>query len=156
MNIHHAVNGITEMVTYDWLQVSLVSISMYTFAICSRTWWLIGRFVAFRPKGHGFESRSSCHSGDLGQVFHLQLPVAFQHETLTLYLCCVGRPTPPSRRISRRPKKMRLSRRKNCGWPSAGPEKNCGLAAGKIAASRQQSRRKCAKCPAKCGFTTQF
>jgi len=34
MNIHHAVNGITEMVTYDWLQVSLVSISMYTFAIC--------------------------------------------------------------------------------------------------------------------------
>src|SRR6218665_1013967 len=36
MNIHHAVNGITEMVTYDWLQVSLVSISMYTFAICGR------------------------------------------------------------------------------------------------------------------------
>src|SRR6218665_3746250 len=34
MNIHHAVNGITEVVTYDWLQVSLVSISMYTFAIC--------------------------------------------------------------------------------------------------------------------------
>src|SRR6218665_2532465 len=40
---------------------------------------------------------------------------------------------PPSRRISRR------------------SEKKCCLAAGKIAASRQQSRKKCAKCPAKPG-----
>src|SRR6218665_2101498 len=34
MNIHHAVNGITEMVTYDWLRQPLVSIFMYTFPIC--------------------------------------------------------------------------------------------------------------------------
>jgi len=35
MNIHHSVNGITEMVTYDWLRQPLVSIFMYTFAICA-------------------------------------------------------------------------------------------------------------------------
>src|SRR6218665_1823858 len=32
-------------------------------------WWLIGRFVAFRPKGRGFESRSSRHTGTLGKSF---------------------------------------------------------------------------------------
>ena len=31
--------------------------------------WLIGRFYAFRPKGHGFESRSSRHVGTLGKSF---------------------------------------------------------------------------------------
>ena len=29
-------------------------------------WWLIGRFVAFLPKGRGFESRASRHVGTLG------------------------------------------------------------------------------------------
>src|SRR6218665_3150919 len=33
----------------------------------SGAWWLIGRFVAFRPKGRGFESRSSRHVGTLGK-----------------------------------------------------------------------------------------
>src|SRR6218665_3053231 len=51
--------------------------------IRSGSWWLIGRFVAFRPKGHGFESiylyinlysaplesRSICHVGTLGKCF---------------------------------------------------------------------------------------
>ena len=32
-------------------------------------WWLIGRFVAFRPKGRGFESSSSCHVGTLDKSF---------------------------------------------------------------------------------------
>ena len=32
-------------------------------------WWLIGRFVAFRPKGREFESRSSRHVGTLGKSF---------------------------------------------------------------------------------------
>ena len=32
-------------------------------------WWLIGRFDAFRPKGRGFESRSSRHVGTLGKSF---------------------------------------------------------------------------------------
>src|SRR6218665_361604 len=31
--------------------------------------WLIGRFVAFRPKGHRFESRSSRQVGILGKSF---------------------------------------------------------------------------------------
>ena len=32
-------------------------------------WWLIGRFIAFRPKGRGFESRSDHHKGTLGKSF---------------------------------------------------------------------------------------
>src|SRR6218665_1938841 len=32
-------------------------------------WWLIGRFVAFNPKGRRFESHSSCHVGTLGKSF---------------------------------------------------------------------------------------
>ena len=35
----------------------------------SFTWWLIGRFVAFRPKGRGFEFRSNRHIGTLGKSF---------------------------------------------------------------------------------------
>ena len=31
--------------------------------------WLVGRFGAFRPKGRGFESRSSRHEGTLGKSF---------------------------------------------------------------------------------------
>ena len=30
-------------------------------------WWRFGRVDAFRPKGHGFNSRSSCHEGTLGK-----------------------------------------------------------------------------------------
>ena len=54
--------------------------------------WLIGRFVAFRPKGHGFESRSSRHVETFGkwQVLHSQLLVALQSETQAQYPCCVG------------------------------------------------------------------
>ena len=36
---------------------------------CCRAWWLIGRFVAFRPKGCGFESRSIRHAGTFGKSF---------------------------------------------------------------------------------------
>src|SRR6218665_2528417 len=32
-------------------------------------WWLIGRYVAFRPKGRGFESCSSRNVGTLGKSF---------------------------------------------------------------------------------------
>ena len=32
-------------------------------------WWLIDRFVTFRPRGHGFKSRSSCHIGTLDKSF---------------------------------------------------------------------------------------
>src|SRR6218665_3115690 len=32
-------------------------------------WWLIDRFVAFRPKGRGFESRSSRHVGTFVKSF---------------------------------------------------------------------------------------
>ena len=31
--------------------------------------WCIGRVDAFRPKGHGFDSRSSRHLGTLGKYF---------------------------------------------------------------------------------------
>ena len=32
-----------------------------------KSWWLIGRFVAFCLKGLGFESRTSCPGGTLGK-----------------------------------------------------------------------------------------
>ena len=32
-------------------------------------WWLIGRFIAFRPKGCGIKSCSSRHIGTLGKSF---------------------------------------------------------------------------------------
>ena len=37
--------------------------------LLSKAWWLIGRFVAFRPKDCGFESRSNRHLGTLGKSF---------------------------------------------------------------------------------------
>ena len=32
-------------------------------------WWRFGRVDAFRTKGHGFNSRSSCHVRTLGKSF---------------------------------------------------------------------------------------
>src|SRR6218665_1239756 len=40
----------------------------YSEAFCGAR-WLIGRFDAFRPKGRGFESRSSRHVKTLGKSF---------------------------------------------------------------------------------------
>src|SRR6218665_903870 len=54
-------------------------VGMYvgTYIIC-RAWWRIGRDDAFRPVGGGFEFCSSRLYMDLGQVLHLQLPVALR------------------------------------------------------------------------------
>src|SRR6218665_2758291 len=41
-------------------------------------WWHIGRVDAFGPGVRGFESHSSRHARYLGQVLHLQLPVAIR------------------------------------------------------------------------------
>ena len=41
-------------------------------------WRHIGWVIAFGPEGRGFESHSSRHATDLGQVLHLQLPVALR------------------------------------------------------------------------------
>src|SRR6218665_86775 len=51
--------------------------------------WRIGRVDAFRPKGRGFNSRSSPRR-DLGQVLHSQLPVALRREIPAQYPCYVG------------------------------------------------------------------
>src|SRR6218665_1532087 len=67
----------------------------------------------------------------------------------------VGRP--PSRRISRRPpagKKCGLAAGKISASRQLG-RKKCGLAAEKNAASRQQERQNAAKCQAKGGVTTR-
>ena len=46
---------------------------------------LFGRFVAFCPKGRGFESRSNCHAGTLGKSFTCsclwRFGVKFLHST---------------------------------------------------------------------------
>src|SRR6218665_3857092 len=54
-------------------------------------WRLIGRFVAFRPKGRGFESSSSRQIGTFCKSFlHSQLPMGLRREILTQHPCCVG------------------------------------------------------------------
>src|SRR6218665_1300387 len=62
------------------------------FVIGGRVWG-IGRDAAFRPKGHGFASRSSRHVGTLGKflthsclwLFGVQLRHSIRHNP-----CCVG------------------------------------------------------------------
>ena len=49
--------------------------------------WRIGRVDAFRPKGHGLDSRR--HVWTLGKSF-TQLPVAPRCEIPAQYPCCVG------------------------------------------------------------------
>ena len=57
-------------------------------AIQCEACWRIGRVDAFRPEGHGFEYRSSRH---VGQVLHLQLPVALRRvNSDTLSIGVVG------------------------------------------------------------------
>ena len=47
------------------------------------TWWCFGRVGGFRPKGHGFDSRSSRHVGTLGNFLThsclWRFGVKFQH-----------------------------------------------------------------------------
>ena len=59
-------------------------------AIICGAWWRFGRVDALRPKGNGFDSRSSRHVKDLGQVLPSQLPVALRREIPAQYPCCVG------------------------------------------------------------------
>ena len=72
---------------------SLAHLFCYSLAFLSTTkigaWWLIGRFVAFRPKGRGFESGSSRRVGTFGKSLYSQLPVALRRETPTQYSGCV-------------------------------------------------------------------
>src|SRR6218665_3689119 len=41
------------------------------------TWWLIFRVDVYRPKGRGFDSRSSRHVGTLGKSFARSCPWRF-------------------------------------------------------------------------------
>src|SRR6218665_1686528 len=52
-------------------------------------WWLIGRFVAFRPEGRGFESRSSRYTGIscTDQVLPSQSPLEISREPPPQYPC---------------------------------------------------------------------
>ena len=63
--------------------------SLLTEFVYSGAWWRIGRVDTFRPKGRGFESRSSRHRRDLGQVLHLQLPVALRRVNSDSVNSCV-------------------------------------------------------------------
>src|SRR6218665_1001314 len=54
--------------------------------------WGIGSVDAFRPKAHGFDSRSWRHVGTFLQVLHSQLPVALRRAIPTQHSCCVGTP----------------------------------------------------------------
>jgi len=50
-----------------------------------------GILVAFGPEGRGFEFRCSRHARDLGQVLHLQLPVALRRiNSDTVLIAVVG------------------------------------------------------------------
>src|SRR6218665_1259695 len=77
-----------------WVHVHICCLSSEHHSTHCGAWWLIGRFVAFRSKGRGFESRCNRHvhvgTRDIGQVLHSQLHVALRRETPTQYSCCVG------------------------------------------------------------------
>src|SRR6218665_1063942 len=53
---------------YLCMYVSIYPCRVYSMYVCG-TWWLIGRFIAFRPKGRGFDSRSSRLVVTLGKFF---------------------------------------------------------------------------------------
>ena len=65
----------TKSVTDEAVSYSLA----YSCTTSSQNWawWLIGRFVAFRAKGRGFESRSSRHVETLGKSFTYSALVRF-------------------------------------------------------------------------------
>ena len=54
-----------------WLKQyhTVYHVTPYTTSYVYGAWWLICRFVTFRPKGRGFEFRSSRHVGILGKSF---------------------------------------------------------------------------------------
>ena len=45
------------------------TVNGYSYGNSCEVWWLIGRFVAFCPKGREFESHASRHEGILGKSF---------------------------------------------------------------------------------------
>ena len=51
------------------LNPALVSLRLSNITASQGRVWRIGRVDAFCPKGHGFDSRSSCHVGTLGKFF---------------------------------------------------------------------------------------
>ena len=76
------------------IQSLITIISVNKFIMYIRRVWHISRDDAFRPKSHGFDSRSSRNVGaycrDHGQVLSPQLPVALRRETPAQSKCCVG------------------------------------------------------------------
>src|SRR6218665_1058656 len=67
---------------------SLHRISSFFPRTCA-AWWLIGRFVAFRPKDRGFGSNSSRHVETLDESCTRCCLWRFGVLTLTQYPCCV-------------------------------------------------------------------
>ena len=60
---------------------------LFTIVGRGRRGWRIGRVDAFRPKSHGFDSRSNRHVGTMGKSFtHSCL---WRSEILAQYPCCV-------------------------------------------------------------------
>ena len=64
-----------------------MNLAVYVYGV----WWRIGGVDAFRPESPGFESHLNRSNSDLGQVLHLQLPIAFQHvNSDTVSIAVVG------------------------------------------------------------------
>ena len=53
----------------DWTDLTSIWNDQQDMGKHYGAWWFIGRFVAFRSLGRGFESRSSRHIGTLGKPF---------------------------------------------------------------------------------------
>ena len=47
----------------------LLFVYMFKYLNYVGRWWLIGKVDAFRPKGHGFDTRTSRHVGTMGRSF---------------------------------------------------------------------------------------
>ena|SRR6218665_1189327 len=69
--------GYTLYKPHPWTLTLTQNVTKLSYRLCLTerlfhqlwAWWFIGRFVAFRPKGRRFESRSSRHVGALGKPF---------------------------------------------------------------------------------------
>src|SRR6218665_1968209 len=53
------------LISYPTCTSPMKNYSITPYCLHGGAWWLIGRFVAFRPKGRWFESHSSRHVGTL-------------------------------------------------------------------------------------------
>ena len=90
--ISHIHTCLHKIVIHTHTYIHTHMLSYMNACICTcidcGAWWPIGRVDAFRPKGHGLDSRSSRHVGALGKSFTLSSLWRFGLKLRHMYPCC--------------------------------------------------------------------